>query len=197
MAVSSVEAYFSAHPEWEEELRELREILLATELEETLKWGAPTYTLEGKNVVGLAAFKNHCALWFFNGALLKNDRLLQNAQSGKTKAMRQARFVKGQEIPVAEVKICVQEAIRNQKEGKEIKAIQRTQEVEIPEDLQNFLDQDSALQKAFESLTPGRKREYCTYIQEAKRESTRNSRLDKIAPMIRQGKGLYDRYMNC
>ncbi|MDT0687112.1 DUF1801 domain-containing protein [Autumnicola psychrophila] len=40
-----------------------------------MKWGAPVYTLEGKNVIGLAAFKNHCAMWFFNGASLKEIRL--------------------------------------------------------------------------------------------------------------------------
>jgi uncharacterized protein YdeI (YjbR/CyaY-like superfamily) len=29
--------------------------MLSTEMEEAVKWGTPTYTLEGKNVVGLAA----------------------------------------------------------------------------------------------------------------------------------------------
>ena len=71
MAVKSVEEYIETHPSWEKELESLRAIMQNTELEECIKWGAPVYALEGKNVVGIAAFKNHCALWFFNGALLK------------------------------------------------------------------------------------------------------------------------------
>ena len=81
MAVKSVDQYIETHPSWEQELLFLREILQNTELEECIKWGAPVYALDGKNVVGMAAFKNHCALWFFNGALLKeNTALLYNAQ---------------------------------------------------------------------------------------------------------------------
>ena len=31
------------------------------EAEETIKWGMPHFTVQGKNVSGLAAFKAHCA----------------------------------------------------------------------------------------------------------------------------------------
>ena len=90
MAVKSVDEYIETHNSWEKELQALRSVLQNTELEECIKWGTPVYTLNGKNVVGMAAFKNHCALWFFNGALLKeNTALLYNAQEGKTKALRQ------------------------------------------------------------------------------------------------------------
>ena len=34
-------------------------------LEETLKWGMPTYVHHGKIVCGFAGFKAHCALWFW------------------------------------------------------------------------------------------------------------------------------------
>ncbi|MBT8318987.1 MAG: DUF1801 domain-containing protein, partial [Gramella sp.] len=90
MAVKNAEEYISCHQYWEEELRQLHEMILTTELKSEIKWGAPVYTLEGKNVVGLGAFKKHFGIWFFNGALLKeNTSLLVNAQEGKTKALRQ------------------------------------------------------------------------------------------------------------
>ncbi|MFZ0490545.1 MAG: DUF1801 domain-containing protein, partial [Salegentibacter sp.] len=69
MAVKNAEEYIAKHQKWDEELNILREMLLSTELGESIKWGAPVYTLNNKNVVGLGAFKNHCGLWFFNGAL--------------------------------------------------------------------------------------------------------------------------------
>lgn len=55
------------------------EIVLSTQLQVAIKWGAPIYTFDGKNIVGLAAFKSHIALWFFQGALLKdrNKKLIK------------------------------------------------------------------------------------------------------------------------
>ncbi|HER40813.1 MAG TPA: DUF1801 domain-containing protein, partial [Salinimicrobium catena] len=112
MAAKTVDQYIVNHPNWEEELRQLREMMHSTELEETVKWGGPVYTLQGKNVVGIGAFKNHCALWFFQGALLKDHTdLLVNAQEGKTKALRQIKLEKGEKLPLKELRKYVEEAI--------------------------------------------------------------------------------------
>lgn len=52
-------------------------------MEETNKWSAPVYTSNGKNIVGLGAFKSYTGLWFFQGALLKDEKkLLINAGNG-------------------------------------------------------------------------------------------------------------------
>ncbi len=197
MAVQTAEEYITAHPHWEKELRELREMILSTEVEETIKWGAPVYTVGGKNVISIAAFKNHCAMWFYNGALLKeNTALLENAQENKTKALRQIRFEKDEEIPVAQLRRYVEEAIQNQKEGKEIKPV-RAKKTVIPPELESAFSDDPALETAFKNLTPGKQREYCEHIIEAKREATKQSRLEKITPMIKSGAGLHDKYKNC
>jgi uncharacterized protein YdeI (YjbR/CyaY-like superfamily) len=197
MAAKTVEQYITNHPNWEEEISTLREIITSTELEETIKWGGPVYTIGGKNVVGIGAFKNHCALWFFQGALLKeNTALLENAQEGKTKALRQIRFEKGDELPLDTLRKYVLEAIQNQKEGKEIKP-DTNRKTEVPIELEGAMSKDRALKSAFKDLSPGKQREYCGYISEAKRETTKNSRLEKIIPMIKAGTGLHDKYKNC
>ena len=68
-------------------------------LEETVKWGGPVYVADGKNIVGLGAFKSYFALWFFQGALLADqEKVLVNAQEGRTKALRQWRFENKREI---------------------------------------------------------------------------------------------------
>lgn len=36
-------------------------------LEETIKWGMPTFVYRRKIVCGIAGFKAHCALWFWRG----------------------------------------------------------------------------------------------------------------------------------
>ena len=198
MAVKKVEQYIEKHPKWEVQLTELRQMLLSTGLTETIKWGAPAYTLNGKNVVGLSGFKNHYGLWFFQGALLKeNTALLVNAQEEKTKAMRQMRFEEGDELNCEVVRKYVLEAIQNQKEGKEIRIDRTEKELVVPAELEAAFEADPSLKAAFDNLTPGKQREYATYISEAKREATRLQRMQKSIPMIREGRGLYDKYKNC
>jgi len=196
--VHSVEEYIETNEKWSEELNLLRNIINKTELNEAIKWSAPVYDLNGKNVVGLGAFKNHFGIWFFNGVFLKDEHnLLLNAQEGKTKALRQMRFESKNDINKDAVLAYVKEAIANQKAGKEIKADRSKKETVIPPELQAELKKDNELNLCFNALTPGKQREYCDHIASAKREATKNNRLEKIKPMIIQGAGLHDKYKNC
>ncbi|MTI89359.1 MAG: hypothetical protein FH748_15490 [Balneolaceae bacterium] len=190
----TVEAYINKHPKWEDQLTTLRDLILETELDETIKWGLPVYTLDNKNIVGLAAFKNHMGIWFFQGVFLDDpDNKLLNAQEGKTKAMRQLRFLKQDEIDKDEVRGFIQQAIDNQKAGKELKA-EKNKKLEIPPELDKILSEDPELKTQFEDLTPYKQREYAEHIAEAKRDSTKKRRLEKIIPMIQKGVGLNDKY---
>lgn len=196
--VNSVEEYIETHENWSEALTMLRTIINSTEVEETLKWSAPTYTVNGKNVLGIGAFKHHFGLWFFNGVFLKDEKkLLVNAQEGKTKALRQMRFTSIEDINKNTVLAYVKEAIENQKLGKEVKPNRTKKEIIIPEELQHELNKDTTLNLNFNKLTPYKQREYCEYIDTAKREATKISRLEKIKPMILQCIGLHDKYKNC
>lgn len=195
--VSSVEEYIEVHKKWSDALTTLRNIILSIDIQETLKWNAPVYTINGKNVIGIGAFKNHFGIWFFNGVFLKDEQnLLVNAQDGKTKALRQMRFESADEINKEAVLAYVKEAIENQKLGKELKP-ERKKKTSIPKELQMELDKDNQYKNSFDKLTPGKQREYCEHIATAKRETTKQSRLEKIKPMILQGLGLYDKYKNC
>lgn len=193
MAAKTVEEYFSGLKHYLEELIHLRKIILNTELEETIKWGQPTYTINGKNVVGMGAHKSYFGLWFYNGSFLTDpNKVLINAQEGKTKGLRQLRFQSSDEIDNQVVMQLLLEAIDNQKQGKEIKPEKK--KLEIPDELKEALSKQTELSKAFDSLTPGKQKEYAQYIIEAKREETRLKRLEKITPMILKGVGLNDKY---
>ena len=196
--VYSVEEYIEVNPHFAEELAILRNIINDTELEETIKWSMPTYCLNGKNVLGIGAFKNHFCLWFHQGVFLKDEHhLLINAQENKTKAMRQMRFDSKADIKKGAVLNYVKEAIENQRLGKEIKPARQTKAVTIPPELETAFKENAELNASFKALTPGKQREYCGYLTEAKREATKQSRLEKITPMIIQGVGLHDKYKNC
>ncbi|QGY47254.1 hypothetical protein GM418_27395 [Maribellus comscasis] len=172
----------------------LREILKGTELKETIKWGSPVYTVNGKNVVGIGAFKSYAGIWFFQGALLKNEEgVLVNAQEGTTKALRQWRFSDVNEIDEKLVLKYVNEAIENQKKGKEIKA-DRKKTLVIPDELKEAFLKNKELEIAFNEFTTGKKREFADYISQAKQEATRLKRVEKIRPLILKNIGLNDKY---
>lgn len=190
----NVEAYISENPFWKEGLIRLRELVLETNLEETIKWGQPTYTLGKKNVLAIGAFKGHFGIWFFNGALLNDpENVLTNAQEGKTKATRQLRFTSPEDIDEAIVRNLIQQAIKNQKMGREV-TIDPKREVSIPDELAKNFSNDDELKRRFHDLTPGRQRDYAEYISTARQSKTKQTRLDKIIPMIKSGIGLNDKY---
>ena len=196
--VNSVEEYIESNAHWVEALTRLRDIIQETELVETLKWSAPVYTINGKNVVGIGAFKNYFGIWFFNGVFLKDEQhVLVNAQEGKTKALRQWRFTSLNDINKPLVLAYIKEAIENQKLGKEIKPEKKGKRVVIPSELEDALKLNTDLNQSFKALSPYKQREYAEYIDTAKREATKQIRLEKITPMILQGVGLHDKYKNC
>ena len=56
---------------WTEELEVLKSIINKTQLIETEKWGAPIYTHNNKNVIGIGGFKSYFGIWFFNGVFFE------------------------------------------------------------------------------------------------------------------------------
>jgi hypothetical protein len=50
-------------------LKHLRKVIHdgGPEIEEAIKWGMPSFVYQGKIVCGIAGFKAHCALWFWQG----------------------------------------------------------------------------------------------------------------------------------
>ncbi len=179
--------------QWQEQLTALHEILSGTELQQTIKWGAPSFTLAEKIVVSMHAFKQHYALWFHQGVFLSDKKqLLVNAGEGRTRGLRQFRFDQTSSVDNKVIKAYVVEAIKNEKAGKKI--VPKLKQTSIPPELEEQLDSDRILKKAFAELSPGKQREYAEYIGAAKQAQARLSRLQKIVPMIRAGVGLHDKY---
>jgi uncharacterized protein YdeI (YjbR/CyaY-like superfamily) len=103
--------FFDGLTQWRAEAEKLRAIMRACGLREALKWGRPVYMAAGKNVVGIVVFKSYFGLWFFEGASLEDkERVLVNAQEGKTKSMRQWRMTKAADIRPATIRSYVREA---------------------------------------------------------------------------------------
>ncbi len=194
--INSVDEYIEEHSNFSDALRLLQSIIDKTELEASIKWNAPVYTINGKNVIGMGAFKNHFGIWFFNGVFLKDEQNVLVTAQEKTKGLRQMRFESIEDINKNIVLAYIKEAIENQKLGKEIKP-EKTKIVIIPKILIQILNTHKDLNASFKALTPYKQKEYSEYIDTAKREATIKRRLEKIKPMILNGIGLNDTYKNC
>ncbi len=190
--------YIASQTKWQTELKMIRSVLLELHLEEVIKWGIPAYIYKKKNILGLSAFKNYCGIWFHHGVFLKDEaNILINAQKDKTIGMRQMRFESFKEINTDQIRQYVLEAMANSEEGKEIKPKRNKSPVVIPVELKDAFSKNEKLKYAFNELSLSKQREYCNYILEAKREATKQSRLEKIVPMILNKVGLHEKYRNC
>ena len=192
-----VDDYIEYHSEWEKELRFLRDILLQSDLEETIKWNIPTYTWKNKNVIWIGAFKNWVAIWFAQGSFMSDPyQVLINAQEGKTQGQRQWRFEKSAKMDSEKILLYIQEASDNQKKSLEIRPVNKKRKLlETPIQLKEALDKHGSVMAAWELLSISKRNEYITYINEAKQDATKLRRVEKSLPIIQSAKGLNDRYM--
>jgi uncharacterized protein YdeI (YjbR/CyaY-like superfamily) len=178
---------------WRAEYAALRELCLASGLNEELKWGQACYELNGGNVVLIHGFKDYCALLFMKGALLKDPEGILIQQTKNVQSARQIRFASLADIHAQGVTLAayINEAIAVEKSGAKVK-MKSAAQFEVPAEFQARLDDDARLAEAFFALTPGRRKGYLLHFAGAKQSATRAARVAKHAPRILKGLGLDD-----
>jgi uncharacterized protein YdeI (YjbR/CyaY-like superfamily) len=178
---------------WSAEYAALRQVCLAAGLNEELKWGHACYDLNGGNVVVIHGFKDYCALLFFKGALLKDPEGILIQQTENVQAARQLRFTSLGDIKKhrAAIMSYLSEAIAAEKSGAKVE-MKSAAQFAVPAEFQTRLDNDPAVAKAFDALTPGRQKGYLLHFAGAKQSATRAARVEKQAPRILKGLGLND-----
>lgn len=178
---------------WEAEIAAMRQVLAGLPMTEECKWGKPTYTLNGKNIVIMQGFKEYFALGFFQGALLKDPEKVL-VRLGKVHAGRVMKFTSAKEITAkaATIKAYVREAIAVEKAGLRMKP-KTTSDLAVPEELKDRFRKDPRFKRAFEALTPGRQRGYLYHFGAAKQSATRTARIEKATPAIFEGRGFLER----
>lgn len=178
---------------WRAEFAALRQLCLASGLNEELKWGQACYELNGGNVVLIHGFKAYCALLFMKGALLKDPKGILVQQTKNVQSARQIRFTSLADINKQKtaVKAYIKEAIAVEKSGAKVQ-MRSVADFEMPVEFLERLDDDPGLAEAFHALTPGRQKAYLLHFAGAKQSATRAARVEKHAPRILRGLGLDD-----
>ena len=190
----NVDTILDKAKKWKAEQKLLRKYLLGSELTEEVKWYQPCYTYKDQNVVILGAFKDYCVLSFFKGVLMNDPDNILIQPTENMQAARQLRFTSIKEIEDQKViiKKYLKEGIRVEKKGLKVE-FKKTSEFDMPEELEEKLNNDSEFKEAFEALTPGRQRGYILHFSGAKQSKTRWDRIERCAPKIFAGKGHNER----
>jgi len=170
----------------------LREVVHAAcpQAEETLKWGMPSFTWRGKILCGMAAFKQHVTLWFWQGRSIVGE-------DSRREAMGQfGRITKKSELPgrrelSAYVKQAMarveSDAAKPARKKSAPKAAARP-ELDVPDDLAAALRRNAKARATFDGFAPGYRRDYIEWIVEAKREDTRAKRVAQTVEWLAEGK---------
>jgi uncharacterized protein YdeI (YjbR/CyaY-like superfamily) len=180
---------------WTQELILLRKIALKSGLHEELKWGVPCYTFQGKNVILIGAFKESIVLSFLKGVLLKDPFGIlakpgENSQTGRVVKFTNLDKIFEYENALLEY---IQEAVEIEKAGTKVETKTITKS-DYPQELLHKFMESTELEKAFEALTPGRKKGYLIFFTQPKQSKTIIARIEKYIPLILEGKGMMDSY---
>ncbi len=187
-----VNPFFMNLKKWREELEVLRELVLQHDLEEAIKWNHPCYMYEGKNVLMIVGFKEYFGISFFKGVLLE-DASGMLYQQGQVQAGRLLRFNSMDELLDKEEQIrgFISQAVELEKSGAKVE-MKKASDFKFPVELLDVFAKDDKLKSAFAALTPGRQKDYCRMIGDAKNTQTRYNRIEKYSARILRGKGLND-----
>jgi uncharacterized protein YdeI (YjbR/CyaY-like superfamily) len=168
------------------------------DVEETIKWQQPTFVYKG-NLCGMAAFKQHCALLFWKGKLLFKDN--KAVKGLAEQAMGQfGRLTSVSDLPAEKVLLgYLKEAARLNEAGVKVPARKGRVKTElaVPNYLAAALRKNARALETFEGFSPSHKREYVEWLTEAKRDETRQKRLETAIVWMAEGKPRNWKYMNC
>jgi uncharacterized protein YdeI (YjbR/CyaY-like superfamily) len=175
---------------WNELLRSLRRLLHTTTLTEQLKWGAPCYTIHGKNVLMLSALKDKVVVSFFKGALLTDPEGLLVKPGPNSQAARYLVFTSLADVEKLSRTVLdyIEEAVKLEMSGAKI-VFQDQRNAPYPTFLTDYFASNPELAEAFARLTPGRQRSYLMHFQGAKQAATQLRRIQQCTPKILMGKG--------
>jgi len=161
---------------------------------ETIKWGVPAFEYKGP-MCGMAAFKAHCLMGFWKGALLKT----QPKDRGLDAWGNFGRFESLDDVPSeAALARAVREAATLNDLGVKVpRTVKPKKPLKAPAYMLAAIKKNKKAQATYDSFSPSCKREYIEWITDAKRAPTRAQRLAQTIEWLAEGKPRNWKYMNC
>jgi uncharacterized protein YdeI (YjbR/CyaY-like superfamily) len=192
-----VDAYIAKVPPFARPILEkVRERVhsVVPDVEEAIKWSAPGFTLDGKILLMLAAFKQHAALNFWRG---------QEIGDGSTKAGAMGQFGRLTSLrdlpPDPELDSLIREAAELSKKAPAPRKPKHAPKPppEMHPEFEAALADAPKARSAFERFAPSHRREYLEWIAEAKQDATRSKRIATTIEWLSEGKRRNWKYESC
>jgi uncharacterized protein YdeI (YjbR/CyaY-like superfamily) len=166
----------------------------APEAQETLKWSAPGFTIDGKILLMMAAFKAHAALNFWRGQELRGDEANADAmgQFGKLTSV--------EDLPGdAELDRLIREAAELAKTAPAPRKVKHAPKAApgMHPDFAKALSAAPKAKTALDGFSPSAQRDYLEWIADAKQDSTREKRISTAVEWLSEGKRRHWKYQNC
>ena len=176
-------------------LKRLRKLCheASPKLDEAIKWGCPYFEYNGL-VVGFARFKNHVSFGFWKSKEMNDPNNLFTR--GAKASMCNVQIKSLDEMPSdkvllkyirAAVKLNEPAALAKQAKKKK-KAAGKKPPPQVPATLARALSKKKKAREFFETLSPSAQRDYCEWIAEAKRDSTKEKRVATAIEWLSEGK---------
>ena len=149
--------------------------------EETMKWSSPSFQYKGM-LCGMGAFKAHCMFGFWKAELVLG---------GSDPHGRFRHLTSVADLPSnKEMAALVHKAMALNDNGAVVARAPREKKApaRVPADLAGALQKNKKARTAFDALSPSHKREYVEWITEAKRDETRQKRIETAIKWIVEGK---------
>ena len=174
------------------------------QVEETVKWGMPTFVHAGGILCGMAAFKQHASFGYWKHALVVGEGGQADAAPGDERPRdgmgSYGKLASLKDLPPKKTLLAhIRKAMKLNEDGVKAPARKSAPKPppEAPADLVIALEKNKAAQAAYDAFPPGCKREYVEWIVEAKREDTRVKRLAQAVEWMAEGKRRNWKYENC
>ncbi len=160
------------------------------DIEETIKWSAPCFEHHGL-VGSMAAFKKHVSYGFFRaGDMADNADIFEKKADG---CMSLCKASSIDDLPddktlIAYIKEAVALNAKAKTSPKKKAARKNASEIKPPADLFTALKKNKQALAVFEGFSYSHRKEYVEWIEEAKRETTRQRRIEQAVELMAEGK---------
>ena len=166
----------------------------APQADETMKWSAPSFTIEGKILLMMAAFKAHAALNFWRGQEIGGDSPKNGAmgQFGKLASI-------GDLPPDGELDALIREAAALAKTAPAPRKVQHQPKAaaSMHPAFAEALAKAPKAKVVLDGFPPSAQRDYLEWISEAKQDATRAKRIATAVEWLSEGKRRHWKYQNC
>jgi uncharacterized protein YdeI (YjbR/CyaY-like superfamily) len=196
-----VDAYISGRPEFAKPiLNHLRELVHAgcPGVEETMKWSRPHFLHHGL-LCGMSAFKHHCAFGFWMGEKVVGAACAPGTE--KNGMGHFGRITSLADLPGDKQMLAfIRKAVELNESGAKRSVAPRPagkRELTIPDYVTAALTRNKRASATFNAFSYSHKKEYMEWITEAKREETRQKRIETMLNWLAEGKSRNWQYASC